>query len=188
MNVKDIHGVFIKAISLSKNRFGGVWFEWHNLKYKFYWQGHSLLATSSDSLLLTWNNNEKRRFKRNLSVGFIYKDVRNFLLQLKSFFHALILILTCQSRKSLRRTSPEVRMSRSGLGELLLYKHSLSSSSETSLSTTGRHKRRSLKQQLPGLSFFSTLQCITYVGHALSIKAVFTLLWLDLVPLPRPFL
>lgn len=45
----------------------------------------------------------------------------------------ILVILTCQRRKSLRRTSPEVRMSRSGLGELLLYKHSFSNDSETSL-------------------------------------------------------
>lgn len=48
------------------------------------------------------------------------------------------LILTCHRRKSLSRTSPEVRMSRSGLGDLLLYKHALSSGSETSLSATER--------------------------------------------------
>lgn len=49
----------------------------------------------------------------------------------------ILVILTCQRRKSLRRTSPEVRMSRSGWGELLLYKHSFNNDSETSL----RHTR-----------------------------------------------
>lgn len=40
---------------------------------------------------------------------------------------------TCQSKKSLRRTSPEVLISRSGSGELLVYKHLSSSDSDTSL-------------------------------------------------------
>jgi len=59
--------------------------------------------------------------------------------------------LTCQRRKSLSRTSPDVRMSRSGLGDLLLYKHSLSSGSETSLSTTEQHKRSVLEQKISRL-------------------------------------
>lgn len=40
---------------------------------------------------------------------------------------------TCQSKKSLRRTSPEVLISRSGSGELLVYRHLSSSDSDTSL-------------------------------------------------------
>lgn len=43
---------------------------------------------------------------------------------------------TCQSRKSLSRTSPEVRIRRSGSGELLVYRHLSSNDSDTSLRET----------------------------------------------------
>lgn len=75
------------------------------------------------------------KFKRDLSSSVGNKSQPRQFLYFRSFH-----ILTCQRRKSLRRTSPEVRMSRSGLGELLLYKHSLSNDSETSLSNTEERK------------------------------------------------
>lgn len=128
--------------------------------------------------------------------GLIKDD--NSHLQLLSFFHALVLILTCQRRKSLRRTSPEVRMSRSGLGELLLYKHSLSNVSETSLSTTEQHKHSLLEQQLPGSTFSHSLLHygrwydvninISSVWSLLLLLLLFTLLWSGPAPLPKPFL
>lgn len=77
-----------------------------------------------------------------------------------------ILILTCQRRKSLRRTSPEVRMSRSGFGELLLYKHSLSNDSETSLWEAEQHNQDPVKDMAPRVSFLLNIGCWFVIANA----------------------
>lgn len=73
---------------------------------------------------------------------------------------------TCQSKKSLRRTSPEVLISRSGSGELLVYRHLSSSHSDTSLKD-----RHSLLDPFPYLMDVAQIRSKGfYVNPELQIK------------------
>lgn len=58
---------------------------------------------------------------------------QNTLWRKDGVFYGKTKNFTCQSKKSLNRTSPEVRIRRSGSGELLVYRHLSSNDSDTSL-------------------------------------------------------
>lgn len=76
-------------------------------------------------------------------------------------------------------------MSRSGFGELLLYKHSLSNDSETSLWEAEQHNQDPVKDMATRVTLVFSFEYWMLVCHR---QCLFTLLLSGPAPLPKPFL